>query len=141
MNTNQHKHQQAGSGLEQVVNWILRLIPAVIVGRAAWMKFSGNPNASAIFELLHMEPEGRILIGLIEALCVVLLLSPRISAWGAILCLGVMTGAMIAHVTVIGFDGSLGPLFAMALVSGGASIAVIYRLRHQLPFVREMFEV
>jgi uncharacterized membrane protein YphA (DoxX/SURF4 family) len=123
------------------MNWIFRLIPAVIVGRAAWMKFSGDPNVSMMFESLGMEPDGRFLIGTIEALCVVLLLSPRISAWGAILCLGVMTGAVIAHVTVLGFDGSLGALFAMALASLGSSIALIYRMRHQVPFIRSMFEV
>jgi putative oxidoreductase len=141
MNTHQNETQQVEPGLEHIMNWILRLIPAVIVGRVAWMKFSGDAKVSMMFESLEMEPGGRFLIGLIEALCVVLLLSPRISAWGAILCLGVMTGAVIAHVTVLGFDGSLGPLFAMALASLGSSIAIIYRMRLQVPFIRSMFEV
>jgi hypothetical protein len=105
------------------------------------MKFTGDPNLSMMFEKLDMEPEGRILIGLVESLCVVLLVSPRLSAWGAILCLGVMIGAVIAHTTVIGFDGSLAMLFVMALISGASSIAIIYRLRHQVPFIKTMFEV
>lgn len=124
----------------RLVNWVLRIVPAIIVGRAAWMKFASVAGPVKMFETLHMEPGGRLLIGLIEALCVVLLLSPRLSGWGAILCLGVMSGAVIAHTTVLGFSGAAGMLFMMALISGAASIALIYRLRHQVPFIRNMFE-
>ena len=123
-----------------LINWALRLVPAFIVGRAACMKFAGAAPALEMFEALHMEPGGRLLIAVIEALCVVLLLSPRLSGWGAILCLGVMSGAVIAHVTVLGFSGASGMLFVMALVSGVASVALLYRLRHQVPFIRNMFE-
>lgn len=140
MNTHQQLQQNAESGLGYVVNWVLRLIPAVIVGQAAWMKFTDDPKVSMMFTSLEMEPGGRLLIGFIEALCVVLLLSPRISAWGAILCLGVMIGAVIAHVTVLGFDGSFGSLFAMALASAVASMAIIYRMRRQVPFISSMFD-
>jgi putative oxidoreductase len=139
-NTSSQSVKSSESGTTQMLNWILRLIPAVIVGRAAWMKFESHPDVSMMFDSLGMEPGGRFLIGVIEALCVVLLLSPRISAWGGLLCLGVMTGAIIAHTTVIGFDGTLAQLFAMALLSGGCSVAIIYRLRSQIPFIRDMFE-
>jgi putative oxidoreductase len=139
-NTSSQSVKSSESGTTQMLNWILRLIPAVIVGRAAWMKFDSHPDVSMMFDSLGMEPGGRFLIGVIEALCVVSLLSPRISAWGGLLCLGVMTGAIIAHTTVIGFDGTLAQLFAMALLSGGCSVAIIYRLRSQIPFIRDMFE-
>ena len=128
------------SGISQMLNWSLRLSPAVIVGRAAWMKFESHPDVSMMFDSLGMEPGGRFLIGVIEALCVVMLLSPRVSAWGGLLCLGVMTGAIIAHTTVIGFDGTLARLFGMALLSSACSVAIIYRLRNQIPFIRDMFE-
>ena len=127
------------SPINSVINWLLRFIPAIIVGRAAFMKFAGGENVVTMFETLEMEPGGRILIGIIEAICIAILLSPRISGWGAILCLGVMVGAVIAHVSVLGFSGALGVLFVMALISSVASIALIYRLRHQVPFVHDMF--
>ena len=126
--------------VNNILNWVLRLIPAVIVGRAALMKLTGAAEASTLFSSLDMEPGGRILIGMIELLCVALLLSPRISGWGALLALGVMVGAVIAHASVIGFDGPLGTLFAMALVAGSASIVLLYRLRHHVPFVESMFD-
>ena len=129
------------TNVDHLTNWVLRLIPAVIVGRAAWMKLSGDPDAAALFSTLDMEPGGRILIGVIELLSVALLLSPRISGWGALLSLGVMVGAVLAHASVIGFDGPLGMLFVMALIAGSASIALLCRLRHQVPFVKAMFEM
>ena len=131
--------RQKHSPIDFGINWILRLIPAVIVGRAAYMKLSGAEGASKLFTALEMEPGGRILIGVIEAVCIVLLLSPRISAWGAVLCLGVMTGAIIAHVSVLGFNGSAGQLFGMAMLSTASAIVLIYRLRHQIPFIHDMF--
>lgn len=127
------------SPMNSVINWILRIIPAIIVGRAAFMKFAGGEGVTTMFETLEMEPGGRILIGIIEAICVVVLLSPRISCWGAILCLGVMVGAVIAHLSVLGFNGALGQLFVMAMISTVASITLIYRLRHQVQLVRDMF--
>ncbi len=123
-----------------IINWVLRIIPAVIIGRAALMKFSADPNATALFRSLDMEPGGRILIGVIELLVVVLLLSSRVSAWGAFLGLGVMCGAVIAHTTVIGFDKQLGILFGMAIISTVACGVLLFRLRHQVPFVRSMFD-
>lgn len=122
--------------MNNVINWVLRLIPAVIVGRAALMKFTGHQGAVDLFNDIEMGPGGRILIGVIEVISVALLLSPRLSGWGALLCLGVMTGAVLAHVTVIGFDG----LMAMAIISGLASAALLYRLRHQVPFIKSMFD-
>ena len=104
------------------------------------MKFTGAAGAVALFSDLHTEPGGRILIGVIEVISVALLLSPRLSAWGALLCLGVMTGAVLAHTTVVGFSGPLGMLFVMAIISAVASIALLYRLRHQVPFIKSMFD-
>lgn len=128
------------SSLDTIINWVLRLVPAVIVGRVALMKFTAGPKALMIFKSLDMEPGGRILIGVIETICVVLLLSSRISAWGAILCLGVMTGAVIAHVSVLGFDGAAGQLFIMAIITSISTLMLLYRLRSQVPFVSDMFD-
>ena len=127
------------SPIDSGIDWILRLIPAFIIGRAALMKFLGGAQVSKVFELLDMEPNGRILIAIIEAICVILLLSSRLSAWGAILCIGVMVGAVIAHASVLGFEGTAGKLFMMAVVSTISSTVLLYRLRHEVPFIRDMF--
>ncbi len=123
-----------------IPNLILRIVPAVIIGHAAMMKLTADPNAAAIFKALDMEPGGRILIGVIELFAVVLLLSGRVSAWGGLLGLGVMCGAVIAHTTALGFDKQLGMLFGSAVVSTIACSLVLFRLRHQVPFVQSMFD-
>jgi uncharacterized membrane protein YphA (DoxX/SURF4 family) len=128
------------SSLNHAIDWVLRLIPALIIGRAALMKLNGDPGVVSIFSALHMEPGGRILIGVIELLAVALLLSSRLSGWGALLGLGVMCGAVIAHATVIGFGDTLTMLFGMAVVSSVACTILLFRLRHQLPFVKTMFD-
>ncbi len=126
--------------VNNILNWVLRIVPAVIIGRAAFMKLTADPSAVALFKSLDMEPGGRILIGVIELIAVVLLLSSRVSAWGGLLGLGVMCGAVIAHTTVIGFDQQLGILFAMAMVSTVACTLLLFRLRHQVPFIQSMFD-
>ena len=123
-----------------IIDWGLRLLPAVIIGRAALMKLSADPNAVGIFSKLEMEPTGRVMIGVIELVAVVLLLCPRVSAWGAFLGLGVMCGDVIAHTTVIGFDEKLGILFTMAMASTAACTILLFRLRQQVPFIRSMFD-
>ena len=52
-----------------------------------------------------------------------------------------MIGAVIAHATVLGFDGKLLVLFVMGVVAGIFSCLVIYLRRQQSPFISSMFDV
>ena len=124
-----------------MLSWILALVPAAIIGRQLYFKIAATEDAIALFTALDMEPGGRILIALVELVCVILLLIPRLSIYGAILCLGTMIGAFIAHATVIGFDGKLLILFVMGVVAAIFSSLVIYLRRQQSPFISSMFDV
>ncbi|KAB2836777.1 DoxX family protein, partial [bacterium] len=77
--------------------WIFQLVPAVILFGTAYGKLSSKPNEVQLFTVLGMEPTGRFIIGIVEGLAALLLLSPRYSAGGAFLALGTMLGALIAH--------------------------------------------
>ena len=125
--------------MNALLNWILRLVPAIIIARVSLMKLTGAAAAVSLFTELGMEPTGRILIGLLELTGVLLLLTPRLSAWGAILCLGVLLGAIIAHVTVLGFAGMFGMLFLMATVATTCLLILLFRLREQVGFIASMF--
>ena len=125
--------------MNALLNWILRLVPAIIIARVSLMKLTGAAGAVSLFTELGMEPTGRILIGLLELAGVLLLLTPRLSPWGAILCLGVLLGAIIAHVTVLGFTGMAGMLFVMASVSIVCLLLLLFRLREQVGFIASMF--
>lgn len=122
--------------------WILQLVTVAILAPEAWGKLSSSPDAIFVFSELGMEPTGRYLVGAVEMLASILLLSPRLSATGALLAVGTMLGAIIAHVSSLGIDmlGDGGrhvmQLSSVLLCSG--VVAVVRR--HQLPLIGNSFE-
>lgn len=64
-----------------------------------------------------MEPWGRIGTGVIELIASILLLIPSTVFVGAFLGVGLMAGAILSHLTVIGieFKGDGGQLFLLAV--------------------------
>ncbi len=84
-----------------------------------------------------MEPFGRLLIGSIEPLCAVALATNVLAAPGALLAIGTMLGAVIAHLTVLGAevqgDGGLHlALFALVVATSGP---VLLARRRELPLI------
>ena len=65
-----------------------------------------------------MEPYGRIGLGIVELITAVLLIIKRTSFVGALMGVGIMTGAIFSHLFVLGIvvqnDG--GTLFALAIL-------------------------
>jgi uncharacterized membrane protein YphA (DoxX/SURF4 family) len=104
--------------LTTILTWLLRLIAAVIMLQTLYFKFTGHPQSVALFTQLGMEPWGRIGIGILELIACVLILYPRTTGWGALLGLGLMSGALFFHLTKLGiiFDGDAG-LFTYALIT------------------------
>lgn len=96
----------------------LRIVAAVILGQTLFFKFSGAEESRYIFGALGLEPWGRYAAGVSELLAVILLLLPRTAALGALLGLGVMAGALMAHLAVLGIEiqGDGGTLFYLALL-------------------------
>ena len=117
-----------------------QLIPALILLPAVKHKFAGDPGSVDLFTTIGMEPNGRILIGVLELICVILLVIPGSSIFGAILGLGIMIGAIIGHITIIGFSGGLLPLFISACIVGACCSTVIYLRRDQVPAIQAMFD-
>lgn len=129
-----------GDAIRQIACWVLQIIPAVIFGRAAFYKLTGAAGSRALFASLEMEPTGRVLIGVLELSCAIFLLIPSLSSYGAILGLGIMIGAAIGHVTVIGFGGAFLTLFLSGNLAAVCCLALIYLRREEVPVVRSMFE-
>ena len=69
-------------------SWVAQVVAAVIMGQTLFFKFSGAPEAVALFETLGVEPWGRLATGGIELVAVVLLLVPRTAALGGLLTVG-----------------------------------------------------
>ena len=118
-------------------SWIAQLAAAAILAQTLFFKFTGAPESRWIFEALGAEPWGRIGSGVAELVAVVLLLIPATAVYGALLALGIMGGAVLSHLLVLGVEvqGDGGLLFALALVVLLASASVVWLRRRALPVV------
>ena len=96
----------------------LRWIAAVFLLQTLYFKFSGAEESVWIFQQLGAEPWGRLGSGVAELVCAVLLLLPRTAWLGALGGLGVISGAVLSHLFILGIDvkGDGGLLFGLALV-------------------------
>ena len=116
-----------------------RLIPIFILAGPTYGKLTSDPASIELFTMLGMEPFGRIVIGIVEFAAIILLLNPGTSPYGALLCLGVMIGAVVAHATVLGISGSLGGLLLMGVVAGVFCLLILYTERKKIPIIHRMF--
>ena len=57
-----------------IVSWIAQIGAVVIMGQSLYFKFTAHPESVAIFTDIGMEPNGRILIGVVELIACLLLL-------------------------------------------------------------------
>ena len=119
---------------QTITSWVLQLIAAVILFQTLFFKFTGAEESRYIFGKLGLEPWGRIGSGIVELAAVALLLIPKTSSIGALLSLGVMSGAIVSHFTKLGIvvknDGGL--LFALAVVVFICSVAILALRRREL---------
>jgi putative oxidoreductase len=122
-----------------IASWILRGIAAVILLQTLFFKFTGAKESVYIFTTLGMEPWGRIGSGIAELIASVLLLLPQTVVFGAIMSLGVISGAIFFHLTKLGIALPLvddhGELFALAVVVFVCSLVVLIMHRQELPLV------
>ncbi len=101
-----------------IISWVLRIVAAVILLQTLYFKFSAHPESIAIFTKLGIEPWGRILTGITELITGILLLIPATAFIGAVLGMGVMSGAIASHLFVLGIEsaGDGGQLFLYAII-------------------------
>ena len=116
------------------LSWVLQLVAAAILAQTLYFKFTAAAESVYIFSTLGMEPWGRIGSGVAELIACVLLLTPRLIPLGALLSLGVISGAIFSHLTKLGVvvQGDGGLLFGLALVVFACSAGVLVLRRRQL---------
>lgn len=105
------------SKTKTIISWVAAIVGALIMLQTLYFKFTAAPESIYIFSTLGMEPIGRIGSGVGELIASVLLLIPAFRWLGAILGLGIISGAIAAHLTVLGIEvqGDGGYLFFLAI--------------------------
>lgn len=116
------------------ISHIASLIAAAILFQTLFFKFSGAPESIYIFKTLGVEPWGRWISGFAELIAGIMILVPRTRSIGAFMCLGIISGAILSHLFILGIsvqnDGGL--LFVLAVVVFITSLIVILLERQQL---------
>jgi hypothetical protein len=122
--------------------WVPQVVVAVILAQTLFFKFTYAPETQVIFG-----PRGGRLaamaVGLMELVCVILLLIPRTAAIGAVLSVFVISGAIFTHLTSLGIqvvdpttgEGDGGLLFGLAVIVALGSLAVLFFRWRELPLV------
>ena len=122
------------SQLKPVAVWLLRLLPAIILLQTLFFKFSASPESVYIFTKVGMEPWGRIGSGIAELIAAILILIPRTTWLGALLAMGVMSGAIFFHLTILGIEvqGDGGLLFIYALIVFVTAALLLFMNREKI---------
>lgn len=105
----------------------LSILSALILLQTLFYKFTAHPESVYIFSEIGIEPWGRIGIGILELFAGGLLLFRSVSYHGALLAIGLMSGALFFHMTNLGIDVQHdgGQLFYMAVFVLLASVLII----------------
>src|SRR3989442_10812989 len=107
--------QSASGSTGKIVNvvlWVLQIAAAGMFLMVGFLKLSGNAQLVGLFEAIGLGQWFRYLTGTLEVAGAFLLLLPRTSGLGALMLVGVMAGAVMTHVFIVG--GS--PLMAIILL-------------------------
>jgi len=130
------------SRTEQIVSWICRIVAAVILGQTLFFKFTGAEESIYIFTKVGLEPWGRYGSGVAELIATILLLTSRFTWAGALLALGVISGALVSHLTVLGIvvKGDGGLLFGLAVTVFVTSAVAAFLHRRQIPVVSQLLK-
>src|ERR1700738_4524936 len=107
--------QSASRSTGKFVNVVLGFVQSAAAGMflmVGFLKLSGNAQLVGLFEAIGLGQWFRYLTGTLEVAGAILLLIPRTSGLGALMLVGVMAGAVITHVFIVG--GS--PMMAIVLL-------------------------
>lgn len=111
-----------------IISWIAAILAAIIMLQTLFFKFTAAPESVYIFSELGIEPWGRIGTGIVELIASILLFVPSLRLIGAILGIGMMTGAIFSHLTVLGIEvkDDKGYLFSLAIIVLISCVICVY---------------
>jgi uncharacterized membrane protein YphA (DoxX/SURF4 family) len=116
---------------KKIISWVLRIVAAVLLLQTLFFKFTGAEESVYIFSQLGVEPWGRIATACMELIAAVLLLIPSTVIPGALLTIGIMTGAVASHFLKLGIvvqnDGGLLFVYACVVLLSAVILLVLHK--------------
>ncbi len=127
--------------MKKYISLIARIIIAIILVQTLFYKFTAHADSVYIFEKAGLGDAGRIGSGIAELIAAVLLLIPRTIWLGAGITLGVISGAIVTHLTKIGIEvkGDGGLLFYMGITVFILSLITLYIHKKDIPIIGKKF--
>lgn len=125
--------------MKKNILFILKCIAAIIMLQTLFYKFSAAQESVDLFTKLADENEAylRIGTGILELIASILLFIPKRIWLGALLTTGLMSGAIMGHLTKLGIshnnDGGL--LFGSAIFIFIVGIIVLFKEKKNIPFI------
>lgn len=120
---------------------VFRIIISILLIQTLQYKFTAHPDSVYIFSKVGLEPIGRIGIGILEFIAAFLIIIPKTIWIGALLTVGIIGGAIIMHLTLLGIeiDNDGGKLFYMALFIFILSAIILFNQRKNIPIIGKNF--
>lgn len=120
--------------MKKKVFFILRITVAIILIQTLRFKFTAHPDSVYIFKKVGLEPYGRIGIGVLELIAGILLLIPKTVWIGAMLTLGILFGATLMHLTILGVEinNDGGILFYTAITTFILAAIILYAYKKDI---------
>lgn len=134
-----HRLKNKNYQMKKNILFILKIVAALIMLQTLFYKFFAAQESVDLFTKLALENEAylRIGTGILELIASILLFIPKSIWFGALMTIGLMTGAVLGHLTKIGIthnnDGGL--LFGSAIFILIIGIAVFLKEKKQIPFI------
>jgi uncharacterized membrane protein YphA (DoxX/SURF4 family) len=118
-----------------LIFWAARIVAALIMVQTLYFKFTGAEESIYIFSQVGMEPWGRIGVGVMELIASILIILPSTVWLGAVIALGLMGGAIMMHLTLLGIEvkGDGGQLFIYAVIVSVCAIIAFWISRKSIP--------
>jgi uncharacterized membrane protein YphA (DoxX/SURF4 family) len=105
--------------------WATQIVVAAMFLFSGGLKLAGAAAMVGMFEAIGIGQWFRYLTGSIEVIAALLLLTPRLALFGALLLVPTMIGAVGTHLFIVGGT----PMPAIVLLAGSSAIA--WGRRHQ----------
>ncbi|WP_428742458.1 DoxX family membrane protein [Tenacibaculum sp.] len=125
--------------MKKYIPFILKLVAAIIMLQTLFFKFTGAQESIDLFTKIAGSNEAymRLGTGTLELIASILLFAPNKTWLGAFLTIGLMGGAIMSHLTIIGIEHNHdgGALFISAIITFVSGLILLILNKKSIPII------